>query len=138
MKFRVALEYINTDNAYRAIALPIANSVFIAGLQSEIPKQTTVLSPQAVIEAGPTNVRLLTDNPSVLHGIRVSYLKAVKNSLYLALAAVSVALFFGACMEWKRMEVAPKVKSTGDLPRVESHSKPEDCREDESGTGIVG
>ena len=66
------------------------------------------ISPQVVINAGPTNLRTLTQDPNVLYVLQLAYLQAVKNSLYLALAAVSIALFFGVSMEWRRMEVGVK------------------------------
>ncbi|KAI9796324.1 MAG: hypothetical protein M1835_004315 [Candelina submexicana] len=88
-----------------ALSLPIANAAFVDGLRSALIKQTKAISPQAAIRAGPTNLRSLTDNKDVLFALRMSYLQAVKNSFYLALGAVASAVIFGACMEWRRMDL---------------------------------
>jgi hypothetical protein len=57
-----------------------------------------------VINAGATNLRVLTQDPGVLHAIQVSYSKAVTNTLYLATAAVALALPFAAGMQWKNVK----------------------------------
>lgn len=95
----------------RTIALPIANSIFIDGLKSAVLKQNIAIPPQTVIKVGPTNLRALTQVPRLLLKLKLSYLEGVKNSLYLALAAIFSALVFGLFMEWKCMEVAAKSES---------------------------
>lgn len=57
-----------------------------------------------VINAGATNLRSLTQDPCVLHAIQVSYSKAVTNTLYLATAAITLALSFAAEMQWKNVK----------------------------------
>lgn len=57
-----------------------------------------------VINAGATNLQSLTQDPGVLHSIQVSYSKAVTNTLYLATAAITLALPLAAEMQWKNVK----------------------------------
>ena len=92
---------IKTKSYFRATALPIANSVFIHGLVKTITEEKIAVLPKAAVEAGPTNLAALTTDSRVLHVLRMSYVIAVRNSL--------LTLALGACMEWRRMEVASKL-----------------------------
>ena len=105
----------------RVIALPIANSIFLDGLKAKVVENVPGLSPQDVIKAGPTNIQLLASSPEALHGLKVSYLAAVRNTLYLTLAAISIAFFFAPCMQWKRMPRAEKSEKNGHPHTSESN-----------------
>ncbi|KAL8827933.1 MAG: hypothetical protein Q9170_006815 [Blastenia crenularia] len=85
-----------------AIAIPIGNTLLVNGLLREIPRRTDAVSAQAVIRAGATNLRQLTNGDAVtLRAVQSGYAKAVVATLYLALAAACVALPFAAGMEWR-------------------------------------
>ncbi len=89
---------------YRAIAIPIGNTILVASLLTEVPENTRTISPEEVINAGAGNLKTKAANPTVLHALQLSYSTAVANTLYLALATVCLALIFACGMEWRNIK----------------------------------
>ena len=56
--------------------------------------------------------------------LRMSYVIAVRNNLYFVLGAASLALVLGACMEWRRMEVAAAKAETARSKVAEQAVRP--------------
>lgn len=97
--------YIDQTNPYyRAIAIPIGETIFVNSLLTQVPKNTQAVSPQAVVDAGATNLNKISASPTVLYALQLSYSTAVTNTLYLAIASVALALFFACGMEWKNIK----------------------------------
>lgn len=94
---------ISSDRACSAIAIPVGNALFLKGLITEIPRQTQDIAPQSVVDAGPTKLTIIARNPVLLQALRLSYLKGVKYSLYLAVASVAVAVPFAVAMKWRTL-----------------------------------
>lgn len=72
----------------------------------EISDRTGTISPQKVIDAGPTRLTLIAESPEILRALRLSYQKGVQYSLYLAVASVAVAAPFAVAMEWKTLRAS--------------------------------
>ncbi|MCJ1427089.1 hypothetical protein MMC29_004992 [Sticta canariensis] len=104
--------YRNEDSCYRAvfsklggaIAIPLGNTILIDGLRREVSALMGNISPQSVVKVGPTNLKALTNDTTTLHSLRLSYSKAVTNTLYYALGAIAITLPFAMGMEWKNLE----------------------------------
>ena len=71
------------------------------------------ISPQSVVKVGPTNLKALTNDVTLLHSLRLSYSKAVNNTLYYALGAIAITLPFALGMEWKKLEDSPQHEANG-------------------------
>ena len=88
-----------------AIAVPIGNTIFINTLLSETPKHTTAIPAPLVVHAGAESLQHLSaGSATVLNALKTSYNIAVSNTLYLALASISLAIFFACGMEWKNIK----------------------------------
>lgn len=81
-------------------------------LAAEVPKLTTTVSPKAVIQAGATNLRVLTADPSTLRALQAAYATAVVHTLYLALASMAIALPFAVGMEWKNVHTESRHRAS--------------------------
>lgn len=86
----------------------MGNALFLKGLITEIPRQTQDIAPQRVVDAGPRKLTFIASNPELLQALRLSYLKGVKYSLYLAVASVAVAVPFAVAMEWRTLGAATR------------------------------
>lgn len=56
-----------------------------------------------MVSAGAGNLKKEATNSTILRALQLSYSNAVTDTLYLALATVSLALFFACGMEWKNI-----------------------------------
>ncbi|KAL9122049.1 MAG: hypothetical protein Q9187_001396 [Circinaria calcarea] len=100
------LPYTALQAVLSAVAIPVGNALLLGGLTTEIPRQTKAVSPEKVIDAGTGALTVLAQNPEVLRALRLSYLVAVKYSLYLAVASVAIAVPLAVGLEWKTLKTA--------------------------------
>lgn len=86
-----------------AVAISIAQNIFVNSLAKEIPKYAPTLDPQVVIKAGATNVHRVV--PSyLLQGVLIAYTNAITNAFILAIAASALAFCVSFGMEWKSVK----------------------------------
>ena len=84
----------------RALAIAIAQNLFLNTLVKSIPAHTTAISPQAVVSVGATGLVGLTQSAEVLRAVREAYAEAVRHALILALAGACGGFPFTWGMEW--------------------------------------
>lgn len=82
-----------------ALAVPIGENLLINTLSTHIPRETTAVTPEAVIQAGANGLPMLISDPTVLNSLRFVYSSAVTNVLYLSTATIAVGLPCALCME---------------------------------------
>lgn len=95
---------------YSAIAIAIGQSIFVTGLFEEIPKHTKAISPAAVVQAGPTALRL-AETPAILRALQEAYAAAIQRTMYFSLATACVALPFALGMEWLNVKKIAEEKT---------------------------
>ena len=86
-----------------AIAISIAQNIFVNSLASEIPKYAPGLDPKIVIDAGATYVRNVVPS-SILPQVLEAYTKAITNAFILAIAMAGLAFLVSFGMEWKSVK----------------------------------
>ncbi|KAI4270967.1 MAG: hypothetical protein L6R38_006970 [Xanthoria sp. 2 TBL-2021] len=87
----------------RAIAIPIRNTIFVNSLLSKVPKHTDTIALSAVVAAGAANVKQEAADPHTLAALQLSISQAVKNTMYLALATISLAFLLAAGLVRKNL-----------------------------------
>lgn len=92
----------------RAVALSIAQTLFIEGLLHEVPRRTHAVSPAAVVKAGASGLHALAPSPQSLNALRDAYASAIWRTLVFALVAACVALPFALGMERLNVKVVAK------------------------------
>lgn len=78
-----------------SIFLALYNVIFVASLQSQLPKQAPNVDAPAVVRAGATGFRAIVSE-SDLHGVLVAYANSVNRTFYLVAATAaccSIALW---------------------------------------------
>ncbi|KAF2447530.1 MFS general substrate transporter [Karstenula rhodostoma CBS 690.94] len=86
-----------------AIAISIAQNIFINSLTKEIPKYAPEVDPRIVINAGATYVRQAVP-VEYLQGVLEAYTKAITTALALSIATACVAALTSFGMEWKSIK----------------------------------
>lgn len=86
-----------------AVAISIAQNIFVNSLSKEIPKLAPGMNPQTVIEAGATHVREVVP-AALLPGVLDAYTKALTTAFVPAIAASAIAFFVSLAMEWKSVK----------------------------------
>ena len=89
---------------FRAIAIPIGETVLVNTLSSKVRKHTPGIPAELVVHAGATNLKSLTTDSSTLRSLQASHSQAVTNVLYFATAVLAMALPFAVFMEWKAVK----------------------------------
>jgi hypothetical protein len=84
----------------RALAIAIAQNLFLNTLVKSIPAHTTEISPQTVVSVGATGLVGLTQYAVVLRAVREAYAEAIRHALILALAGACGGFPFAWGMEW--------------------------------------
>ena len=108
------------DDLTRAITLPISNAIFLGRFQQDVKKEAIPISPEAAMKVGPTNVRKLANDEVTMQAIESAYLAGFTYTLYLVLAATSLAVVFATCMEWKRLKVGGRAQEASEASKSES------------------
>lgn len=75
-----------------AIAVSIGENLLVSKLIGEVPKYTSTISPQTVIEAGALNLTTLTASPAVLTGLRKAYSTAISATMICATVTICVSI----------------------------------------------
>ncbi|KAH8893555.1 MFS general substrate transporter [Thozetella sp. PMI_491] len=85
---------------------------FASTLRYSILTEAPTVSPDLVITTGAADLQN-TFGPSVLHGVLVAYMDALKVVFAVATASRGVSFLFGLFMTWKKLDTA-RLKSLGD------------------------
>ncbi|MCJ1308939.1 hypothetical protein MMC25_002594, partial [Agyrium rufum] len=75
-----------------AIGISVGENLLVGKLVSEVPKYTSAISPQAVIQAGALNLDKLTSSPTILMRLREVYSVAVSATMICATVAICVSI----------------------------------------------
>lgn len=86
-----------------AIAISIAQNIFINSLAKEIPKYAPGIDPRIVINAGATYVRQVVPL-EFLAGVLEAYTKAITTAMILGIATGIIATLTSFGMEWKSIK----------------------------------
>ena len=86
-----------------AIAISIAQNIFVNSLSRDIPKLAPGVDPKIVIDAGATHVRDVVP-AQWLPGVLQAYTNAVTSAFILAIATGAIAFFVSWAMEWKSVK----------------------------------
>jgi len=86
-----------------AIAISIAQNIFINSLAKEIPKYAPAVDPRIVINAGATYVRHVVPI-EYLSGVLVAYTTAITTAMILSVATGALACLVSFGMEWKSVK----------------------------------
>ena len=86
---------------YRAIAVPMGETIFLNVILTEAPKHTPDIPPHAIIAAGGTGLDSLAPNASILYALHELYSKAITRTFILATVTAAVALPFAMLMDWR-------------------------------------
>ena len=86
-----------------AVAISIAQNIFINSLAKEIPKYAPGIDPKIVINAGATYVRQVVPK-AYLAGVLEAYTKAITTALVLSIATAVIATLTSFGMEWKSIK----------------------------------
>lgn len=86
-----------------AIAISIAQNIFVNSLAKEIPKSAPGIDPRIVIKAGATYVRQVVP-PQLLMGVLEAYTKAIVTAFIVAIATAGLAFLTSLGMEWKSVK----------------------------------
>ncbi|KAF7889871.1 uncharacterized protein EAF02_002286 [Botrytis sinoallii] len=91
-----------------AVGLAIGQVLLLTNLQTNIPRLAPSISPDAVIQAGASNLNLLTADPEVLISIRGAWSSAVHAVFVLALVASALSVPFSFGIEHLNVHVVAK------------------------------
>jgi len=86
-----------------AIAISIAQNIFVNSLSHDIPKLAPGVDPKIVIGAGATYIRDVVP-AQWLPGVLQAYTNAVTSAFILAIATGGIAFFVSWAMEWKSVK----------------------------------
>ena len=86
-----------------AVAISIAQNIFVTSLSRDIPKLAPGVNPKIVIDAGATHVRDVVP-AQWLPGVLQAYTNAVTSAFILAIATGGIAFFVSLAMEWKSVK----------------------------------
>lgn len=115
-------------NSASAITIPVGQTILVNSLASDVSKHVPGISPQLVVHAGATNLKSLTTDKMILRAIQAAYSQAVTNVLYFSLAALTVAMPFALCMEWKNL----KEPNADDMEHQNLEGSPSSVRSQEA------
>ena len=106
------------------MALTVGESIFVNSLYKEVPRQTSAIPAQRVIDVGASGLHLLTKSPAVLAALRKAYSASVSKTMYFSLAVAGVALMVAFGMEWLNVK---KVAAKRKLDEIDNTNQ--DCKE---------
>lgn len=95
-----------------AIAISIAQNIFVNSLSRDIPKLAPGVDPKIVIGAGATHIRDVVP-AQWLPGVLQAYTNAVTSAFILAIATGGIAFFVSWAMEWKSVKGKKLLPSGG-------------------------
>ena len=83
-----------------SLGVPIGNAVLIAALHTYVPVLAPGVSTDAVVIAGPLDLKSLTPSEVILHGLREAWARAVSRVNILLVVVVCVSVPTACGMEW--------------------------------------
>ncbi|KAL8725329.1 MAG: hypothetical protein Q9166_007435 [cf. Caloplaca sp. 2 TL-2023] len=93
------------------VAIPACQALLLNTLRTELPQKTTAVTPQTVINTGPTNLQLLAQgNDALLRILRQIYATGLRRTYIFALAAGCVAVVCALGMERKNLKVEAEAR----------------------------
>jgi len=95
-------------NWYSAIGISIGGKILISELISQVPKYTSTVSPQAVVQAGALNLDTLASSPSTLTGLREAYSAAISGTMICATVTICVSVLTTFGMRWFNLKHVSK------------------------------
>lgn len=109
------------------IAIPIGQALLLSGLRDEIPRLTSVVSADAIIGAGGSNLTALAaGNELVLAALREGYGLALRRVFIFALAAGCAAFVFTLGMERRTLTAADGASARGERGELEGAGESRD------------
>ena len=119
----LTMEYFRLTTK-RALAIAIAQNLFLNTLVKSIPAHTTEISPQTVVSVGATGLVELTQYAVVLRAVREAYAEAIRHALILALAGACGGFPFAWGMEWLNIKKVAEERRKRNLDKgVEQENK---------------
>ncbi|KAF7916838.1 uncharacterized protein EAE98_010560 [Botrytis deweyae] len=106
-----------------SIAVSIGNSFLVNGLAKEVPRQTSAISPQAVIDAGPLAVQNISADSTIVNAVQESYANSISHVFIFATAIVCFSMPMAAGMEWLNLNTISQGRKHGE--RKHENSKNE-------------
>lgn len=92
-----------------ALGTPIGSALLVGGLRTEIPKMTTEISADAVINAGATGLSSLTKVPTLVRKLRDAYSIAISHVMILLVVVICISVPTALGMKWlniKKVSIA--------------------------------
>ncbi|PPR01337.1 hypothetical protein CVT24_006339 [Panaeolus cyanescens] len=94
---------IFTQSMGGALAVAIANNLFLNKLLSSLPEFAPDLDPQTVISLGPTNLQA-NISADVLPGVLKAYNAAVVDAFFVCVVSASLSILGSGLVEWKSLK----------------------------------
>ena len=94
-----------------AVMLTFGETIFTNSLRNTIPTYASGVDPQAIIEAGATQIRSIVTNPNILAGVLAAYSKSIDRVFYLTIACSAIGFLFAWGMGWKDIRQKPETKA---------------------------
>ncbi|KAF7916073.1 hypothetical protein EAE99_009826 [Botrytis elliptica] len=115
-----------------SIAVSIGNSFLVNGLAKEVPRHTSAISPQAVIDAGPFAVQNISADSTIVNAVQESYANSISHVFIFATAIVCFSMPMAAGMEWLNLNTISQGRKHGETKHENSKNealKNEVCQE---------
>jgi hypothetical protein len=88
------------NQSIRALGTPIGSALLIGGIRSEVPRVTTAVTPDEVINAGATGLDTLTTSPTVIALLRTAYSIAVSRVMIFLVIIICISVPTSLGMRW--------------------------------------
>ncbi|KAI4262979.1 MAG: hypothetical protein L6R42_001856 [Xanthoria sp. 1 TBL-2021] len=93
------------------VAIPACQALLLNSLRTEIPQKTTAVTPETVVNTGPTNLQLLAHgNDALLRTLRQTYATGLRRTYIFALAAGCAAVICALGMERRNLIVEAETR----------------------------
>lgn len=93
------------------LAFPIAQTIFMNTLSSQLAARLSPSSVAEIIEMGPSNADHMKDD--IVSFVAESYGKAITTAFYVSISASVLALIAASAMEWRKLEKEEDTGITG-------------------------
>ncbi|TGO50665.1 hypothetical protein BELL_1796g00010 [Botrytis elliptica] len=106
-----------------SIAVSIGNSFLVNGLAKEVPRHTSAISPQAVIDAGPFAVQNISADSTIVNAVQESYANSISHVFIFATAIVCFSMPMAAGMEWLNLNTISQGRKHGETKHENSKNE---------------
>lgn len=86
--------------ALSALGAPIGSALLVGGLRHEIPKITTEVSAEDVINAGATGLTSITRSPELIQKLRHAYSVAISHVMVFLVIVICISVPTAFGMKW--------------------------------------